>query len=170
MDCFILKNEEKRNKRSPLVMSSGSHSESLWKWTLLILSLRVIICLFHPNGREPELCDKGRENLASSSFPYSLRGTCRPVWSSPPSCYTGCEWNLLCVEWGNLFRIPQPSMLERSGRMTQCTSISLEVWGGRVGGRTEDQSKEVTQPTWSVTFQQTNLGSKCDRLIHVLTN
>lgn len=31
MDCFILKNEEKRNKRSPLVMSSGSHSESLWK-------------------------------------------------------------------------------------------------------------------------------------------
>ena len=96
MDCFILKNEEKYNKRKPLVSSSGSHSETVGKRNISNFKLEGEQLLIPSQWRQSELCNKGREICLP--HPYTRRGTCHPVWRDLPFRPPGCEWNLLCVE------------------------------------------------------------------------
>ena len=140
MDCFILKNEETYNKRNPLVSNSGSHSESVGKRNISNFKLEGEQLLIASQWRQSELCNKGREICLP--HPYT-RGRHMPPCLEGPTIPSSWVWMkpALCG-----IRQPfQDSTNTHAGKIFQCMSVSLEVWRGRAGGRTEGQNKEVAQ-------------------------
>lgn len=147
---------EKDTNGSPLCQDSGSHSESLLKLELLILSLRVS----DRSSRHPKLCDKMGRNLFSHPFPIASEGTAtcleQPTFSS--------SWVMkTCSMWKEMEYEIRAGKSRKDDPVHLFISLEFREWQGVV----ELESGDVTQLKWNVWFPANKSWEEYYRFINI---